>query len=177
MNFRADQSAVPPVVPEPEDDEYPTRTGGQDTDYPARPTAADMSPVPPARPAQQDTGAPGAASSAAAEVDGPLLGDAAGLHARWQQAQAEFVENPREALVDADDLVEQTAQALVGTFRQRQQELRLMWGHRSADELAVRGDAHGTATNGTSADGTTDTEQLRLVMRRYRALFSELCRP
>ena len=31
--------------------------------------------------------------------------------------------------------------------------------------------------DGQAADGGPDTEQLRLLLRRYRALFNELCRP
>ena len=135
-----------------------------------------QSSVPPARTAPAGEEGPRAMPPTEPGLDGPLLSDAAGLHARWQQAQAQFVEDPREALGEAADLVEQTAQALVGTLRQRQRQLRLLWDHgptdAAADEPAAQGGAPATAPN-----GTPDTEQLRLVMQRYRALFSELCRP
>jgi hypothetical protein len=109
-------------------------------------------------------------------LDGPLLSDATGLHARWQQAQAQFVEDPREAVSDAADLVEQTAQALVGTLQQRQRQLRLLWDHGAADAAAgERAAQGGEPVNGTNS--ASETERLRLVMQRYRALFSELCRP
>jgi hypothetical protein len=104
--------------------------------------------------------------SPAASPDEPLLSDATGLRERWQQVQAEFVDDPREAVGDAAALIEQTTQALVGALRQRQRDLRAGW---------ERGDAGGTTA--TTANGTTDTERLRLMMQRYRALLNQLCRP
>jgi hypothetical protein len=97
-------------------------------------------------------------------VDEPLLSDAADFRARWQQAQAAFVDDPREAVGEAADLIEQTAQALVAAVRQRQRQLRDSWD--STPE------AHGT-----EPVNMADTEQLRLMMQRYRALFNQLCRP
>ena len=101
-------------------------------------------------------------------LDEPLLGDAAGLRARWQRAQAGFVDDPREAVGDAADLIEQTAQAMVGALRQRQRELRVMWESGLADDSAPAG-------AGSAARGS-DTEHLRQMMMHYRALFNQLCR-
>lgn len=104
-----------------------------------------------------------------AGLDEPLLADAGGFRARWQRAQAGFIDDPKEAVGDAADLIEQTAQALVGALRQRQRELRVLW---------ERGLADGTApADGTAAASGADTEHLRLMMQRYRALFNQLCRP
>jgi hypothetical protein len=96
----------------------------------------------------------------------PLLRDAAGLRSQWQRVQASFVDDPQLAVGDAADLVEQTAQALVGALRQRQRELRAVW-------------ERGAELNGAAAVTTPkpDTEHLRLLMQRYRALFNQLCRP
>jgi hypothetical protein len=105
----------------------------------------------------------------AAGLDEPLLGDADGFRARWQRAQAGFIDDPREAVGDAADLIEQTAQALVGALRQRQRELRVLWERGPADDTAPAG--------GTAAASGADTEHLRLMMQRYRALFNQLCRP
>jgi hypothetical protein len=105
----------------------------------------------------------------AADLDEPLLSDATGLRARWQQAQAGFVDDPREAVGDAADLIEQAAQALVGALRQRQRQLRVMWESGPAGATA--------AADGASAARGEDTEHLRLMMQRYRALFNQLCRP
>ena len=100
---------------------------------------------------------------AADQTDGALLADAARLHAGWQRVQAGFVDDPREAVADAADLVEHTAQAFVGVLQQRQRRLRGIWD----------GDGRPDGT----AEQITDTEQLRLVMQRYRSLFDQLCRP
>ena len=64
--------------------------------------------------------------SSAADFDpnAPLLGDAVGLRASWQQAQAGFVDDPRAAVADAAELVEHTAQTLIGSLQQRQRALR-----------------------------------------------------
>src|SRR5215471_14147062 len=97
------------------------------------------------------------------QADGGLLADAARLHAGWQRIQAGFVDDPREAVADAADLVEHTAQAFVGALQQRQRRLRGMWN----------GDGRPDGT----AEQITDTEQLRLMMQRYRSLFDQLCRP
>jgi hypothetical protein len=102
--------------------------------------------------------------TSASVVDEPLLSEAADFRARWQQTQAGFVDDPREAVGEAADLIEQTAQALVVAVRQRQRQLRESWD--------ATPEAHGT-TPATVAD----TEQLRLMMQRYRALFNQLCRP
>jgi hypothetical protein len=69
----------------------------------------------------------GTGGPAMTDLDAPLIGDAAGLRASWQRIQAEFVDDPREAVVDAAALVEHVTQTLVGTLRQRQQRLRGMW--------------------------------------------------
>jgi hypothetical protein len=102
-------------------------------------------------------------------MDEPLLSDVAGLRARWQRAQAGFVDDPREAVGDAADLIEQTAQALVGALRQRQRQLRVMWEGGPADGSAP--------ADGESAARGSDTEHLRQMMQQYRALFNQLCRP
>jgi hypothetical protein len=71
--------------------------------------------------------------------------------------------DPREAVADAADLVEHTAQAFVGALQQRQRRLRGIW--------------NGDGRPDGDAEPITDTEQLRLVMQRYRSLFDQLCRP
>lgn len=106
---------------------------------------------------------------ATAGLDEPLLSDAAGLRARWQQVQAGFVDDPRESVGNAADLIEQTAQALVGALRQRQRQLRVMWEGGPAGDSAP--------ADGESATRGADTEHLRQMMRQYRALFNQLCRP
>jgi hypothetical protein len=106
---------------------------------------------------------------ATADLDEPLLSDSAGFRVRWQRVQAGFVDDPQEAVGDAADLIEQTAQAMVGALRQRQRQLRVMWEGGPADGSAP-------ADSASAARGS-DTEHLRQMMQRYRALFNQLCRP
>ena len=103
----------------------------------------------------------------------PLLSGTAELRARWQRVQGDFVDDPQAAVSDADDLVGQTAEALVDAVRQRQRQLRAAWERGTADGSAAADGRTPTAM----APGAPDTEQLRLMMQRYRALFNELCRP
>ena len=111
--------------------------------------------------------APAPDAAAAAAIDEPLLGDVAALRARWQRVQASFVDGPQEAVGDAADLIEQTAQALVGALRQQQRQLRMMWESRAKPASSDDG----------PAPSEPDTEHLRLMMQRYRALFNQLCHP
>jgi hypothetical protein len=167
-------AAVPEPAPPPDDAAGQESTAatspdlGLDDGIPAGPGGAPAAgTVPAADPAWADGDRTrGRPLSAAAGLDEPLLGDADGFRARWQRAQAGFIDDPREAVGDAADLIEQTAQALVGALRQRQRELRVLWERGLADDTAP-------------ADGTdgADTEHLRLMMQRYRALFNQLCRP
>ena len=146
-----DYAAGEPVRPA-----EPTFTPAEPDGYPAPATATGTYEAVPAanglRPAP-----------AAAGPDVALLGDAAELRTRWQRAQAGFIDDPQEAVGEAADLIEQTAQSLVIALRQRQRELRVEWER--------RGDP------GAPDAVTPDTEQLRLIMQRYRALFNQLCRP
>jgi hypothetical protein len=167
-------AAVPEPAPAPDDAAEQESTAatspdlGLDDGIPAGPGGApDAGTVPAADPAWADGDRMrGRPLSAAAGLDEPLLGDADGFRARWQRAQAGFIDDPREAVGDAADLIEQTAQALVGALRQRQRELRVLWERGLAEETAPA-----DATDGA------DTEHLRLMMQRYRALFNQLCRP
>jgi hypothetical protein len=102
-------------------------------------------------------------STADVDLNGPLLGDPVGLRASWQQAQAGFVDDPRAAVADAAELVEHTAQTLIGSLQQRQRALRTQWDD-----------------NGSGAASTgdlSDTEQLRHLMQDYRNLFNQLVQP
>jgi hypothetical protein len=106
-----------------------------------------------------------------AGLDEPLLSDAGGLRSRWQRVQAGFVDDPQEAVGEAADLIEQTAQAMVGALRQRQRQLRVMW-----EDGPAGGPVPAESAAGDGARGQ-DTEHLRQMMRHYRALFNQLCRP
>jgi hypothetical protein len=118
-----------------------------------------------------------------ADLDGPLISDADELRTSWQRIQAAFVDDPRDAVADAAGLVEHTAQALTGALRQRQRQLRDMWDPDGMPDGVEYADSGGTAPRAASPDGDRqaadgpDTEQLRLLIQQYRALFNHLCRP
>lgn len=160
---------------QPSQSSEPSAGGGQPPGGPGRwfsTLIGSLAPASPTSPALPDQARPDpegtrALSRPAALTDEPLLSNAAGLRARWQQVQADFVDDPQEAVGDAADLIEQTAQALIAALRQRQRQLRIMW---------VRGPAPAPEDE-ESATRAADTEHLRLVMQRYRALFNQLCQP
>lgn len=120
--------------------------------------------------------------AAAGDLDGPLLGDVEGLRYSWQQIQIGFVDDPREAVVDAAVLVEHTAQALIGALQRRQRLLRSLWDSTtSLDGLGSPAASSPTEAPASGrpqpASGIPDTEDLRLLIQRYRTMFNEICRP
>jgi hypothetical protein len=202
--FTARPDGPPTAVPEPalapddaaEPDTLPdTPALGPDDDASPEPEAAPAAglaakPVPPAGPVPAGDAVPGASPApgddlaaadwdrtpahplpATADLDEPLLSDIDGLRARWQRAQAGFVDDPQVAVGEAADLIEQTAQAMVGALRQRQRQLRVMW-----ENGPTGGPVSGNGASASGAGGQ-DTEHLRQMMRHYRALFNQLCRP
>lgn len=74
------------------------------------------------------------------------------FRAEWQAVQTNFVDDPREAVRNADHLVAQVMQALATTFTEHKRELEGQW--QGGEE------AH--------------TEDLRLALRRYRSFFNQL---
>ncbi|MFI9803025.1 hypothetical protein ACIHEJ_01370 [Streptomyces sp. NPDC052301] len=71
---------------------------------------------------------------------------------RWQQIQNKFVDDPREAVHDADTLVADVMQTLASTFAQHKKDLEAQW----------------------SQGERVDTEELRGALRRYRSFFNRL---
>jgi hypothetical protein len=117
-----------------------------------------------------------------ADLDGPLLTDADELRTSWPRIQAAFVDDPREAVADAAGLVEHAAQALTSALRQRQRQLRAVWDRDGMPDGTEYADSGGIAPGAAAPDGDRqaadgpDTEQLRLLIQRYRRLFDQLSR-
>ena len=90
---------------------------------------------------------------------------------RWRSAQAQFVDDPKGAIAEADRLVGEAMQARgypVGDFEQRAADVsvehpRVVEHYRTAHAIAQRNE-HGAA----------ETEDLRQGMVHYRALFEDL---
>ncbi|HTK35611.1 MAG TPA: hypothetical protein VL358_10055 [Caulobacteraceae bacterium] len=89
----------------------------------------------------------------------------------WRVVQAEFVDQPKQALAKADDLLTDVMRARgypVETFEQRSADLSVdhpsvVQNYRAGREIAVR-----------HKQGQADTEDLRQAMIHFRALFDEL---
>jgi len=92
--------------------------------------------------------------------------------AEWRTTQEKFVDDPRGAVASADNLIHRTMRArgypIAGEFDDRVADLSVdhafvVEHYRAAHEIAVR-DARTPAS----------TEDLRLAMKHYRALFEDL---
>ncbi len=89
----------------------------------------------------------------------------------WQEVQSRFVDSPKGAVIEADDLVSSVMKARgypVSDFEQRAADIsvdhpRMVENYRSAHEIALR----------VGKDAAT-TEDLRTAMIHYRSLFDEL---
>jgi hypothetical protein len=79
-------------------------------------------------------------------------GEAKDFHARWDAVQAAFVDEPRQAVEQADSLVAGAMKRLAEGFAEERARLESQWD---------RGDS-------------VSTEDLRLALRRYRSFFGRL---
>jgi hypothetical protein len=88
------------------------------------------------------------------EPNTPLFvqNEADGLRAQWNEIQAGFVDQPRSAVERADTLVADVMKRLAESFARERDTLDRQWDH---------------------GDNVT-TEDLRLVLQRYRSFFDRL---
>lgn len=84
----------------------------------------------------------------------PLFGstEADGFRTEWRALQSDFVDDPRDAVRRADELVAQVVQSLATTFADHKRSLEGQW--QQGEQV--------------------DTEELRKALRRYRAFFDRL---
>lgn len=103
--------------------------------------------------ARGDAGADAAASTPDAGA-APLFpeNEAGELRRRWDSVQASFVDEPRRAVEQADELVANAMKRLAETFANERAALESQWD---------RGDS-------------VSTEDLRLALQRYRSFFGRL---
>ncbi|MFF5184843.1 hypothetical protein ACFY30_13815 [Streptomyces sp. NPDC000345] len=91
------------------------------------------------------------------------------LASRMQHAVVGFVDGPRDAVAEADHVLEELAARFTDAVNQRRRTLRGSW------QLAEGGKTGRTDRTGTAGEATgTDTEQLRLALRDYRELTERL---
>ena len=72
--------------------------------------------------------------------------------ARWQRIQAEFVDDPRESVAQAHQLVSDLMQRIIDTFGNERHQLEEQW----------------------SEGQSVSTEDLRVCLQRYRSFFTRL---
>lgn len=81
------------------------------------------------------------------DVAAPFAGDAVErFRARWRELQADFVDDPKRAVSEADDVLDE----VMRTLTEHRQRLASEW------------------------KGQTDTEDLRIALREYRSFFDQL---
>lgn len=90
----------------------------------------------------------------AGEQTSPLITDteAQDLHERWQRIQTQFVDEPRQAVARADQLLDEVVRRVTDAYARARQDLAQQW----------------------NPSEQTDTENLRVALRRYRSLFDRL---
>ncbi|MBN0044828.1 hypothetical protein JS756_12040 [Streptomyces actuosus] len=86
--------------------------------------------------------------------------DSERLEQRLAHAVSRFVDGPRDAVADADQVLEDIAARCTEALTRRRRTLRTSW------QTADAGDGGPAAGTGTAAPA--DTEQLRLALRDYR---------
>ncbi len=100
-------------------------------------------------------GAPRWLTTAEAEEQAPpLIADteAQDFRERWERIQAQFVDEPRQAVARADQLLDEVVRRVTDAYARARQDLAQQWN---------RGEQ-------------ADTESLRVALRRYRSLFDRL---
>lgn len=95
----------------------------------------------------------GSAAGAPGDDREPLLQSdlASDLRGRWEVIQQGFVDDPRNAVSDADSLVDEVLQRVSDSFDEQQRTLEGQW-----------------------SNGEPSTDDLRIALQRYRAFFRRL---
>jgi hypothetical protein len=111
----------------------------------------------PERMTQLDQGRPAATTTVQeAEQSGPTAlfkpEDAGAMQSHWSEVQAAFVDDPRQAVQRADELVAKVIKRLADTFADERSKLEQQW----------------------SSGENVSTEDLRVALQRYRLFFDRL---
>jgi hypothetical protein len=96
----------------------------------------------------------GQASRGSREEQAPLFAseDVVRFRQRWETLQAGFIDQPRDMVEQADDLVSELMNQLTAGFNYKRSNLEAQWEH--GDEVS--------------------TEELRVALTRYRSFFNRL---
>ncbi|WKG05364.1 hypothetical protein [Mycolicibacterium sp. HK-90] len=138
-------------------DEHPTAARPEGTDAPEA-EAADLrenqgTDVEPA-PREAESPAPAGEARTPTEDNTLLFADEhrSGLHSRWNDVQAAFVDDPKAAVQKADNQVAEVVEELTASFADTRSRLEAQW---------ARGE-------------DASTEDLRVALQRYRDFFQRL---
>ncbi len=103
---------------------------------------------------EMKSGTQDAAANVTPSNHSPLFNDheTGDFRSRWQDIQASFVDDPRNAVKQADELVASTIRRLAEIFADEKAKLEGAWAQ----------------------GGEADTEALRQAFRRYRSFFDRL---
>jgi len=96
------------------------------------------------------------------------------LEQRMRQALTGFVDEPREAVAEADQVLEDLTARFTEAVARRRRTVRGAWQQAEGDRRPASASASGDSAATGSASGSGDTEQLRLAMRDYRELCERL---
>ena len=103
-------------------------------------------------PAVPPSQVPGGDSASQEDVALLAADDGAGFQRRWEELQANFVDDPRRTVDQADELVAQVMQRVAEGFATERERLERQWGR----------------------DEDVSTEDLRVALQRYRSFFRRL---
>ena len=78
--------------------------------------------------------------------------EAGGFRTQWLNIQSKFVDNPRESVREADELVANVLKSVTMSFHERRTSLEKQW----------------------NSGGNASTEDLRLALKSYRSFFERL---
>ena len=83
----------------------------------------------------------------------PLFGEqtAENFRTRWLAIQSKFVDDPRDSVKQADDLVTDVIESITASFADRRGSMEKQW-----------------------SSGETSTEDLRIALKQYRSFFDRL---
>ena len=115
-----------------------------------RPEVVDAKVVEPARRDPEPSAASGTSSEAPVALFPTAEADT--LRSEWQGVQTGFVDEPRRAVERADELVGRVTQRLIDAFGSERADLEKRWGQGK----------------------DVSTEDLRVMLRRYRSFFDRL---
>jgi hypothetical protein len=136
-----------------------TTSGGPEGALPEDVVAADMAPGAVAASADDRADASPDAVAGATELTSTgtatdLVADPEALLARWQEVQVSFVDDPRDSVRTADALVQEVIEHMRQRFMAERAEMEQQWS--SGDEAS--------------------TEDMRLLLQKYRTFFNRLIR-